>query len=130
MRALYALILAVDESKPIGITRNASAVAVKRDKKADYHSDAGRRALLAGTYPLAWGDKSVMVDAFIIGRITLAADYKASTITLRTFSRNESKPAELARIKSLVIPPAWTGVWICSDARGHLQATGRDARGR
>jgi DNA topoisomerase-1 len=29
-----------------------------------------------------------------------------------------------------VIPPAWTGVWICPDPRGHLQATGRDARGR
>jgi DNA topoisomerase I len=38
--------------------------------------------------------------------------------------------SELARIKALVIPPAWTGVWICPDARGHLQATGRDARGR
>jgi DNA topoisomerase-1 len=38
--------------------------------------------------------------------------------------------AELARIKALVIPPAWTDVWICPDARGHLQATGRDARGR
>jgi DNA topoisomerase-1 len=36
----------------------------------------------------------------------------------------------LARIKSLVIPPAWTDVWICPDARGHLQATGRDERGR
>lgn len=36
----------------------------------------------------------------------------------------------LARIRSLVIPPAWTDVWICSDPRGHLQATGRDARGR
>jgi DNA topoisomerase-1 len=38
--------------------------------------------------------------------------------------------AELTRIRALVIPPAWTGVWICPDARGHLQATGRDARGR
>ncbi len=36
----------------------------------------------------------------------------------------------LARIKSLVIPPAWTDVWICPIANGHLQATGRDARGR
>jgi DNA topoisomerase I len=41
-----------------------------------------------------------------------------------------SNPAELQRIKSLVIPPAWTDVWICTDPRGHLQATGRDARGR
>lgn len=39
-------------------------------------------------------------------------------------------PAELDRIKSLVIPPAWRDVWICSLANGHLQATGRDARGR
>jgi DNA topoisomerase I len=36
----------------------------------------------------------------------------------------------LQRIKSLVIPPAWTDVWICPDPRGHLQAVGRDARGR
>ena len=36
----------------------------------------------------------------------------------------------LGRIKSLVIPPAWTEVWICPSANGHLQATGRDARGR
>jgi DNA topoisomerase I len=38
--------------------------------------------------------------------------------------------AELRRIKALVIPPAWKDVWICPDPRGHLQATGRDARGR
>ncbi len=36
----------------------------------------------------------------------------------------------LQRIRSLVIPPAWSEVWIAADARGHLQATGRDARGR
>ena len=36
----------------------------------------------------------------------------------------------LARIHSLVIPPAWTNVWICPIPNGHLQATGRDARGR
>jgi DNA topoisomerase I len=36
----------------------------------------------------------------------------------------------LARIRSLAIPPAWKHVWICRDEHGHLQATGRDARGR
>jgi DNA topoisomerase-1 len=36
----------------------------------------------------------------------------------------------LARIKSLGIPPAWQNVWVCPDPRGHIQATGRDARGR
>jgi DNA topoisomerase IB len=38
--------------------------------------------------------------------------------------------ATLARIRALAIPPAYTDVWICADRRGHLQATGRDARGR
>src|SRR5687767_8347619 len=38
--------------------------------------------------------------------------------------------ATLARIRALAIPPAWTSVWICPRPEGHLQATGRDARGR
>ena len=37
---------------------------------------------------------------------------------------------DLARIRSLAIPPAWIDVWICSSEHGHLQATGRDAKGR
>ncbi len=37
---------------------------------------------------------------------------------------------DLARIRALAIPPAWQQVWICARANGHLQATGRDARGR
>jgi DNA topoisomerase-1 len=39
-------------------------------------------------------------------------------------------PAVLERIDALTIPPAWRDVWICMDARGHLQATGIDAAGR
>lgn len=39
-------------------------------------------------------------------------------------------PEAIRRIRSLVIPPAWADVWICPRADGHLQATGRDARGR
>jgi len=38
--------------------------------------------------------------------------------------------AERARLRALAIPPAWSAVWICRDARGHIQATGRDERGR
>ncbi|MDP8936361.1 MAG: DNA topoisomerase IB [Actinomycetota bacterium] len=44
--------------------------------------------------------------------------------------RRVTDPEVLARIKALVIPPAWTDVWICADARGHIQALGTDARGR
>src|SRR5205085_6869738 len=36
----------------------------------------------------------------------------------------------LRRIQALAIPPAWTDVWVCPRPDGHLQATGRDARGR
>ena len=39
-------------------------------------------------------------------------------------------PAVLRRVKHLAIPPAWTDVWICPNPNGHIQATGRDARGR
>jgi DNA topoisomerase-1 len=44
--------------------------------------------------------------------------------------RTISDTDERARIDALAIPPAWTDVWICPSANGHLQATGRDARGR
>lgn len=39
-------------------------------------------------------------------------------------------PAEIARLKALVIPPAWRDVWICPDPDGHIQAVGTDAAGR
>jgi DNA topoisomerase-1 len=39
-------------------------------------------------------------------------------------------PDELRRIRALAVPPAWRDVWICPVANGHVQATGRDARGR
>jgi DNA topoisomerase-1 len=50
------------------------------------------------------------------------------------FTGPDGKPVKdketLKRIHSLVIPPAWTQVWICPSPNGHLQAVGRDARGR
>ncbi|MGO4523251.1 DNA topoisomerase IB [Microvirga sp. 2MCAF35] len=50
------------------------------------------------------------------------------------YTRPDGKKVEdeatLERIKSLAIPPAYTDVWICAKANGHIQATGRDAKGR
>ncbi|HYG27916.1 MAG TPA: DNA topoisomerase IB [Caulobacteraceae bacterium] len=40
------------------------------------------------------------------------------------------KPAEIERLNKLAIPPAWTEVWICPLPNGHIQATGRDVKGR
>lgn len=45
-------------------------------------------------------------------------------------SRPVRDPAILQRIQSLAIPPAWENVWICPKSNGHIQAVGRDARGR
>ena len=44
--------------------------------------------------------------------------------------RSVTDAATLGRIRSLAVPPAWTDVWISSDPRGHIQATGRDKKGR
>jgi DNA topoisomerase I len=44
--------------------------------------------------------------------------------------RQVRNPHVLGRIKALAIPPAWQDVWICSNPDGHLQATGRDSKGR
>jgi DNA topoisomerase-1 len=41
-----------------------------------------------------------------------------------------ANPHVLRRLKALAVPPAWTDVWLCPSADGHIQATGRDARGR
>lgn len=58
------------------------------------------------------------------------------TVSADGFSYHDAKGAQitdervLARIRALAIPPAWTDVWICPRATGHIQATGRDAKGR
>ena len=51
-------------------------------------------------------------------------------VYLESDSQRVEDEAILARIKSLAIPPAWTEVWICRLSHGHLQASGRDAKGR
>ena len=53
-------------------------------------------------------------------------DFKFFTAAGRVIKGEDN----LRRIRKLAIPPAWTDVWICPDPHGHLQATGRDARGR
>ena len=45
-------------------------------------------------------------------------------------ARKITHAATLSRISSLAIPPAYTDVWICPESNGHIQATGRDAKGR
>src|SRR5688572_1977529 len=44
--------------------------------------------------------------------------------------RRVQSASVLARVRALVLPPAWRDVWVGADSRAHLQATGRDAAGR
>jgi DNA topoisomerase-1 len=46
------------------------------------------------------------------------------------FGERITNRVDIERIRSIAVPPAWTSVWICPNPRGHIQATGRDARGR
>lgn len=56
---------------------------------------------------------------------------RGKTCTFLAADGKKVRDAEtLRRIRSIAIPPAWTDVWICPLANGHIQATGRDARGR
>ncbi len=65
-----------------------------------------------------------------IRRHARGEDVKTFEYTADPHGDEITDEATLGRIKSLVIPPAWTDVWICKQPNGHLQATGRDARGR
>lgn len=51
-------------------------------------------------------------------------------VYLDTQGKRIKDDAEIRRINALAVPAAYTDVWICPDPRGHMQATGRDARGR
>lgn len=55
---------------------------------------------------------------------------KGDTFSYRLNGEEITNEATLQRIRSLVLPPAWTDVWICKHSNGHLQATGKDAAGR
>jgi DNA topoisomerase I len=77
-------------------------------------------------------------DAAEYAGLTYVSDEKSGIRRMRSgkgfrYKSDSGEPvkaATLRRIKALAVPPAWTDVWICSDANGHIQATGRDARGR
>jgi DNA topoisomerase-1 len=49
---------------------------------------------------------------------------------IATTGRIIRRKSEVTRINRIAVPPAWKDVWICPDPRGHIQATGRDAKGR
>ena len=82
------------------------------------------------------GDPQAAAEAASLTHATDTAPGISRVRRGKTFAYRDARgrpvrdAATLRRIRALVIPPAWTDVWISPDARGHIQATGRDARGR
>jgi len=93
--------------------------ATKVESVSDVVAEAAEMAVAAGLVYVSDSDPGIR-------RLRQGNDF--------AYVRPDDRPlvaaAELARIASLAIPPAYDDVWICTDRRGHLQATGRDARRR
>ena len=98
-----------------------------RDLKAENHSSEAE-AVIANSLESARaaGLRYVSDSKPGIRRLASGKGFRYTTPDGKAVKDAET----LARIKSLVIPPAWKDVWICMVANGHLQATGRDARRR
>jgi len=108
--------------------------ALHREKRRKTASTRRIRSIVRASAPLPAPDSARIAglryvdDGRIEGIRRVGSKHRVRYV--RPDGRAVSDPAELARLKSLAIPPAWSHVWICPDPRGHLQATGRDARGR
>jgi DNA topoisomerase-1 len=75
--------------------------------------------------------RAIGLHYVVEGETGLTRIRRGKTFTYRDAKGRHVRDAQtLDRIRSLVIPPAWEDVWICARADGHVQATGRDARGR
>ena len=90
-----ALILLDDPADPIGVVRDASQHALSRDKKATYLTADGRKALMAASYPLAWGKEVVKPDAFLVGDVVLSGDNKAAAVTVKAFDKDAGEPKKV-----------------------------------
>lgn len=99
--------------------RASSARSLQRHLQAVINTDPVASARAVGL-------RYVNDDAPGIGRKKVGKNFRYISPTGERIEDEET----LARIKSLVIPPAWEDVWICPLPNGHLQATGRDAKGR
>jgi DNA topoisomerase-1 len=115
---------------PATILQPASAMAVSLALASDL---SPRRAIRAAT------EQPVGEEAADLANLRYVSDDEPGLTRVVKGTRVQYRDADgkvvrdkatLARIKALVIPPAWTRVWICGRPDGHIQATGRDARGR
>jgi hypothetical protein len=90
-----------DESKALGLVRDVEKVAGKNRVGAWFSSAAQRRKLFELSYPMAWGSRRVMPDAFVTGKVALSKDRKKTTVTLEAFDRDA--PGELRQLAKLTM---------------------------
>jgi hypothetical protein len=94
-----ALLMEIDPDRPIGIIHDASNVAAAKAPGAHWsNSDPKQRAALFDyDYPLAWGDKKVKADAFLLGRVKLSEDMRTTTVLIACFDRKTNEVAEVTK---------------------------------
>lgn len=116
---------------PSTSSRSADPVPLRRTRPVTTSTpEGGRRATPPPDHaaPITALDVALVhssdADPGILRRGTRRVRYETAD------GRRITDRAVLERIAALAIPPAWTDVWICADPCGHLQATGRDAKGR
>jgi DNA topoisomerase-1 len=101
---------------PRGDGNGEDVTTIERGRKESPAEEAAREAGLVYV-----SDEMPGISRKRSGRGFSYADTRGHSIT---------DPKELRRLKALAVPPAWSNVWLCTTPRGHIQATGRDARGR
>jgi len=97
-----ALLMEIDPNNPVGIIRDASAVAAaKAPNKHWSESDPKQRAaLFEYSYPLAWGNETVKADAFLLGRVKLSEDNRTTTVLIACFDHKAEKEHEVCTIEA------------------------------
>ncbi|HYW29950.1 MAG TPA: hypothetical protein VE869_00490 [Gemmatimonas sp.] len=91
-----------------------------------HHADRAAAAAAGAEHAAAASLRYVTDSRPGIRRVATAASFRYVSPDGKAVRDGQT----LARIRSIGIPPAWTSVWICPAANGHVQATGRDAKGR
>jgi hypothetical protein len=92
----------MDETKPLGVTRGAGAVAEAAEPEATPLTAAGRRKLFAHAYPLAWGKARVKVDVFLTGLLKVDPKAGKSTVVLEAF--DAKAPDKVRKVAEFTVP--------------------------
>ncbi len=104
-RLEIALILANDWRHPLGIIHDAGRTAATLPG-ADHLKAEGRRILLKGKYPLAWGRTQVSPDAILTGVVLVSSDLRTMTVSVQAFDATENVLRPVTQFHASTDPPA------------------------